>query len=229
MKRKNIIIITGASSGMGAEFARQMDPFFTGIDEFWLIARSKDKLQMLSETLRHRTRLIAEDMTFADSRRKSGEGSDPDPWEFCYLMLDCASAKFEDCTFVEGLMVDQDVTFTDCTFTMGSQKYEGDSKEYNTDHYGLWIYNNGDIVVDGCSFVGMTYGAIKSTWNHYGSGADLTIVVKDTSFSAATTSAKAPLNLDGAVSVELSNVTATGFATGNVAEYVECDLEEVVV
>lgn len=63
MKRKNIIIITGASSGMGAEFARQMDPFFSGIDEFWLIARSKDKLQMLSETLRHRTRLIAEDMT----------------------------------------------------------------------------------------------------------------------------------------------------------------------
>ncbi|MBE5951361.1 MAG: hypothetical protein E7260_07155, partial [Lachnospiraceae bacterium] len=173
--------------------------------------------------------LVAEGVTFVDNRRKSGEGSDPDPWEFCYIMLDCAAAEFTGCTFVEGVMVSQDVTFTGCAFTMGSQTYEGDSKEYNTDHYGLWIYNNGDIVVDGCTFSGMTYGAIKSTWNHYGSGADLSIVVKDTSFSAATTSKKAPLNLDGAVSVELSNVTANGFATGNRAEYVECDLEDVTV
>ena len=80
----------------------------------------------------------------------------------------------------KGMQMNQDTTFTGCTFIMGSQKYEGDDKEYNTNHYGLWIYNNGDVVVDGCSFVGMTYGSIKSTWNHYGSGADLTIVVKDT-------------------------------------------------
>ncbi len=35
----NIIIITGASSGMGLEFALQLDAIFDTIDEIWLIAR----------------------------------------------------------------------------------------------------------------------------------------------------------------------------------------------
>ena len=35
----NVIIITGASSGMGREFACQLDQGLTSIDEFWLIAR----------------------------------------------------------------------------------------------------------------------------------------------------------------------------------------------
>ena len=37
----NIIIITGASSGMGLEFALQLDAIFDTIDEIWLIARRK--------------------------------------------------------------------------------------------------------------------------------------------------------------------------------------------
>ena len=40
----NIIIITGASSGMGLEFALQLDEIFDSIDEIWLIARRKKKL-----------------------------------------------------------------------------------------------------------------------------------------------------------------------------------------
>ena len=35
----NVIIITGASSGMGWEFARQLDQGLRTIEEFWLIAR----------------------------------------------------------------------------------------------------------------------------------------------------------------------------------------------
>ncbi len=38
----NIIIITGASSGLGEEFARQLDRLFTHMDEIWLIARRKN-------------------------------------------------------------------------------------------------------------------------------------------------------------------------------------------
>ncbi len=34
----NIVIITGASSGIGREFALQMDGHFNSIDEFWLVA-----------------------------------------------------------------------------------------------------------------------------------------------------------------------------------------------
>ena len=59
----NIIIITGASSGIGMEFARQMDDYFTNIDEFWLIARRRDKLEELANSLNHRTRILSMDIT----------------------------------------------------------------------------------------------------------------------------------------------------------------------
>lgn len=35
----NIVVITGASSGMGREFAMQLDRGLHSVDEFWLIAR----------------------------------------------------------------------------------------------------------------------------------------------------------------------------------------------
>lgn len=59
----NIVMITGASSGIGWEFARQMDASFNTIDEFWLIARREDKLRELSGHLRHKTRIIPMDIT----------------------------------------------------------------------------------------------------------------------------------------------------------------------
>ena len=48
---KNIAVITGASSGMGMEFAFQMDCLYTKIDEIWLIARRKERLEELSKLL----------------------------------------------------------------------------------------------------------------------------------------------------------------------------------
>ena len=44
----NVIIITGASSGMGWEFARQLDQGLRTIEEFWLIARRGERLRELS-------------------------------------------------------------------------------------------------------------------------------------------------------------------------------------
>lgn len=60
---KNIILITGASSGIGQEFARQIDPYFSNIDEIWLVARSRSKLEETAGKLRHRTRVLAMDIT----------------------------------------------------------------------------------------------------------------------------------------------------------------------
>lgn len=59
----NIIVITGASSGIGLEFALQMDSYFSNVDEFWLIARSRDKMEELAKVLVHRTRIFAMDIT----------------------------------------------------------------------------------------------------------------------------------------------------------------------
>lgn len=59
----NIIIITGASSGIGKEFALQMDSCFSNIDEFWLIARSEKKLKETAMLLSHKARVIPMDVT----------------------------------------------------------------------------------------------------------------------------------------------------------------------
>ncbi len=63
----NIIIITGTSSGIGREFARQLDGHFENMEEFWLVARSRQKLEELAKTLRHATRIFAMDITKEES------------------------------------------------------------------------------------------------------------------------------------------------------------------
>ena len=42
-----IAIVTGASSGMGKEFVRQIERFYRELDEIWVIARSEKKLEEL--------------------------------------------------------------------------------------------------------------------------------------------------------------------------------------
>ena len=59
---KNIIIITGASSGIGQEFALQIDTAFSNIDEIWLIARREDRLMEVARVMDHTTRLIVMDV-----------------------------------------------------------------------------------------------------------------------------------------------------------------------
>lgn len=44
-------IVTGASSGLGREFAKQIPRFYKNLDEIWLIARSSDRLEELKEEL----------------------------------------------------------------------------------------------------------------------------------------------------------------------------------
>lgn len=62
-----IVIVTGASGGLGAEFVRRIDRLGIlenwGIDEIWGIARSGDKMQKLGETLHTPFRPLALDLT----------------------------------------------------------------------------------------------------------------------------------------------------------------------
>lgn len=63
----NVILITGASSGIGREFALQMDAYFSNIDEFWLVARDYERLTKLSEQLKHKCRIFAGDITKSEN------------------------------------------------------------------------------------------------------------------------------------------------------------------
>lgn len=57
-----IAIITGASSGMGREFARQLTAA-EAFDELWVIARRADRLEELKQELNLPVRVIALDLT----------------------------------------------------------------------------------------------------------------------------------------------------------------------
>ena len=48
---KRIIIVTGASSGMGKEFIKQILEKESNVDEIWAIARSEDKLKELNKQI----------------------------------------------------------------------------------------------------------------------------------------------------------------------------------
>lgn len=60
---KSVVIIVGASSGMGEQFALQIDSHLRKTDEIWLIARRKDKLTRLAGCMRNNTRILAMDIT----------------------------------------------------------------------------------------------------------------------------------------------------------------------
>lgn len=60
--KKNVIIVTGASSGMGKEFVKRIDQRFPKVDEIWLIARRKDVLQELADSCNHTCKVLAFDL-----------------------------------------------------------------------------------------------------------------------------------------------------------------------
>lgn len=58
-----IAIITGASSGIGKEFASQIASKYKKMDEIWLIARRKTVLEDISKDLKIPVRIIAMDIS----------------------------------------------------------------------------------------------------------------------------------------------------------------------
>jgi short-subunit dehydrogenase len=56
----SLAIITGASSGIGAEFAKQLKE--RGVDEFWFVARREDKMISLGDSLGVKYKVIPADL-----------------------------------------------------------------------------------------------------------------------------------------------------------------------
>lgn len=58
-----IAVITGASSGMGREFVLQTSFLYKNLDEIWIIARRKDRMEELRKKCRVPLRIFAGDLT----------------------------------------------------------------------------------------------------------------------------------------------------------------------
>lgn len=63
-------MITGASSGIGAEFVRQLDQSFSKIDEIWMIARNVQKMEKIAANLQKKARIIGLDLEKKEQRKE---------------------------------------------------------------------------------------------------------------------------------------------------------------
>lgn len=57
-----IAIVTGASSGMGREFVKQIEHFYRSLDEIWVIARRKHRLLALKKSVNVPLRIFEGDL-----------------------------------------------------------------------------------------------------------------------------------------------------------------------
>lgn len=58
-----IALVTGASSGMGREFAKQISARYSKFDEIWLIARRTERMEEIAAEIKLNSRVISLDLT----------------------------------------------------------------------------------------------------------------------------------------------------------------------
>ncbi|MCK4980814.1 MAG: SDR family NAD(P)-dependent oxidoreductase [Candidatus Delongbacteria bacterium] len=99
MTKKKIAIITGASSGFGVEFAKQIDSKLD-LDEIWLIARRQDKLESTAKLLRKvKGVIISSDLSTSDGINKIKNMLEKDQPDVSVLINNAGfgrTEKFED-------------------------------------------------------------------------------------------------------------------------------------
>ncbi len=83
---KYIAIVTGASSGIGREFAMALDQSMNGIDEIWIVARRKDRLEELSEKLKHHARIISGDLSNRTTVNRISQLLNADKYKIRFLV-----------------------------------------------------------------------------------------------------------------------------------------------
>ena len=83
-KNMSVAIVTGASSGIGAELARGL--VARGVDEFWLVARRRARLEALGEELGVKYKCICADLTSKDGVEEIRRALDEEKPSVKYLI-----------------------------------------------------------------------------------------------------------------------------------------------
>ena len=84
-----IVMVTGASSGIGEEFVRQLDQSFSRIDEIWMIARNVKKMEEIATTLQNKARIIGVDLEKKEQRKELEILIEKETPEIC-MLVNCA-------------------------------------------------------------------------------------------------------------------------------------------
>ena len=88
----NIAIVTGASSGMGKDFVRELDAY--GFDEIWAIARSEGALCELAREVKTPVRVLALDLTERESLGKIEELLEAEKAAMEKIIDECTDGRF---------------------------------------------------------------------------------------------------------------------------------------
>jgi len=94
-----IAVISGASSGIGAEFAKLLDTY--GLDELWLIAKDDGLLDKIAPELSTKTRLFPLDLTKIEAFESIKESYEAEKPEISYLVCSAGvgfNGDFKDIT-----------------------------------------------------------------------------------------------------------------------------------
>ncbi|MBP3377698.1 MAG: SDR family NAD(P)-dependent oxidoreductase [Clostridia bacterium] len=62
-----VAVITGASAGLGLELCRQIAVYYPEIEEYWLVARGREKLEAVASELSRPCRIMPYDLTLDES------------------------------------------------------------------------------------------------------------------------------------------------------------------
>lgn len=91
---KTIAVITGASSGLGLKFLQAVIDKYPQMDEYWIIARRKDRLEALSERYKEKKIVaIAADLSDETSYRAIAERLERDKPQVKVLINNAGYAK----------------------------------------------------------------------------------------------------------------------------------------
>lgn len=109
MKKKNIAIVTGASSGLGKEFFKLLS-VKKGLDEIWIISRNEEKLKKIQKRYGEKIVVYPMDLSSLENIKAFGKNPSLKNCNIRYLINNAGFAKF--CSY-DDISIDESINMID--------------------------------------------------------------------------------------------------------------------